>query len=141
MATISPDGKTVLSVAEWKAELSVGYILKKLGEVEHRLCYLKREGGRTQHSLKEFIAFRDGKKARGRNAASGKVASVRHTPEKAFSDEVLAEARALVDGGMSIRQAATNLGVKSGTLASRLKRSGVACEKTPEINQTETESV
>ena len=126
MATLSPDGKTVFTVADWKAELAVGYILKTPGDVEHRLCYLKREGGRTQYTLKEFLAFRNGKKQRGKNGMSGKVAEVRHVRAKAFSDEVLAEARELVVGGMSIRRAASQLGIKAGTLSDRLKQQSEA---------------
>src|SRR6476660_7695913 len=133
MATLSPDGKTVLEVAEWKAELSVGYILKKPGEVEHRLCYLKREGGRTQYTLKEFLAER---KARGKNAMSGKVGDVRHVPAKAFPDELLAKARSLIAGGKSLRATATELGVNHGTLSSRLKR-----DATPARSPSEGQSV
>jgi hypothetical protein len=131
MATISPDGKTVLKVADWKAELSVTYILKSPGEVEHRLCYFKRDGGRTQVSLKEFLAER---KARGKTAMTGKVAQVRHQRTKAFSDELLEKARIRMSEGQSLRAVAKELGVNHGTLSSRLKR-----DATPVPSQTEGE--
>lgn len=123
MATISADGKEVIEIATWKAELAVQYILNSPGEVEHKLAYLRRQGGRKKYSLAEFIRWRDGPaKGAPKTKMAGRVAAVRHQPPRAFGDETVAAARALMAEGLSLRKTAERLGVKPGTLSDRLKQ-------------------